>query len=424
MSFFFNDFFGGGMPGGGHFHGHGHGDDSDDEPVDTEKFYKLLGISKSATQQEIKKAYRKKARELHPDKHPNEREKYQALFQEIQAANEILKDPQKRQLYDKYGEKGAKRGGGARTGSSLFEHMFGGSRASHNDHNGQKKSPPIKTALDVTLQDIYCGSSKKIKVHRRVAGKDSRQCPKCHGQGQITQVQRMGPMVLQQRRECPQCGGIGYKLERQEHTIEIHVPIGSRHGESITINGEGNQYPDMIDGDVIIQLRVGKHKIFSRKGADLGMNYSLSLRQALCGYKIKILHVSGKTLMITPKYEYDNNNNDNDNNQTNYKVVQPGSLHVVYTMGLPQRFSPHVKGHLYIVMDVKMPIYNTLSNNKIKMFEKILPNQLSDDDDDNNNNNNDDNEIKQQPPQPQPQPPQPPQNNNNNNKNTNNKQKK
>lgn len=173
MSFFFNDFFGGGgMPGGHHFHGGmpGHGDDSDDEPIDTEKYYKLLGVDKNATQEQIKKAYRKKAKTLHPDRHPDEHEKYQELFQEVQAANEVLKDPQKRALYDKYGEKGAKRGGGGgRGGGGLFEQMFGGGHGGRGgaDH-GPKKSPQIKTALDVTLEDIYCGSTKKIKIHRRV----------------------------------------------------------------------------------------------------------------------------------------------------------------------------------------------------------------------------------------------------------------
>lgn len=130
----------------------------------------------------------------------------------------------------------------------------------------------------------------------------------------------MGPMVLQQRRECPQCGGIGYRLDREEHEIEFHVPIGGRDRESVTINGEGNQYPDMGPGDVVLQLRVQKHKLFKRQGADLGMNYTLSLRQALCGYKIKIEHVSGRTLVITP--------------QDMNEVVQPGSLKVVHTKGV------------------------------------------------------------------------------------------
>jgi len=366
--FFFNDFFGsGGMPGG--FHGHGHGgNDSDEEPADTEKFYRLLDVPKDATQDQIKKAYRKKAKTLHPDRHPDEHEKYQALFQEVQAAHEVLKDPQKRALYDKYGEKGVKRGGGGGPrGGGLFEQMFN-PQSGRGHESGPKKSPPIKKVLEVTLEDIYCGSTKTLHITRRVAGSDSRACPRCKGTGQITQIQRMGPMMIQQRRECPQCGGIGFKLDSEGHDISFHVPIGGRDGESVTLSGEGNQYPDQGPGDVVVQLRVQKHELFKRQGADLGMNYTLSLRQALCGYKIQIEHVSGRKLVITPHEPGE--------------VVQPGSLKVVHTKGVPQRFNPHIKGHLYIVMEVKMPEPRSLSSSAIQRFKQILPDQEMSDDDD------------------------------------------
>ena len=168
-------------------------------------------------------------------------------------------------------------------------------------------------------------------------------------------------MVLQQRRECPQCGGIGFKLDREEHSIEFHVPIGGRDRESVTINGEGNQYPDMGPGDVVLQLKVAGHSVFKRQGADLGMNYTLSLRQALCGYKIQIEHVSGRTLVVTP--------------QDGGEVVQPGSLKVVHCKGMPQRFNPHIKGHLYIVMEVEMPAPRSLTAKAIEQFAQILPDQ-------------------------------------------------
>merc|ERR1719203_55477 len=353
-------------------------DDSDDEPVDTEKFYKLLGVEKSATQDEIKKAYRKKAKTLHPDRHPDEHEKYQELFQEVQAAHEVLKDPQKRALYDKYGEKGAKRGGGGgRGGGGLFEQMFNQGRGGREEA-GPKKSPSIKMAIEVTLEDIYCGATKTVTIPRRVAGKNSAACPRCNGSGQITQIQRMGPMMLQQRRECPQCGGIGYKLESERHEIEFHVPIGGRDKENVTVNGEGHQYPDMGPGDVVFQLRLKQHDVYKRQGADLGMNYTLSLRQALCGYKIKLEHVSGRTLVITPLEPGE--------------VVQPGSLKVVHTKGVPQRFNPHIKGHLYIVMEVEMPSPRALSNKAIEQFKQILPEQEMSDDEESEG----DNEEKQQ----------------------------
>merc|ERR1712228_557125 len=281
-------------------------------------------------------------------------------------------------------------------GSSIFEQMFGGQQRSSAD-SGPKKSPPIKTALDVTLTDIYCGTTKTVKIQRRVAAKGSKACSRCKGTGQITQIQRMGPMVLQQRRECPSCGGIGYKLEREEHEIEVHIPVGGRHGENISVPGEGNKYPDMQEGDVVVQLRIAKHSLYNRKGADLGMNYELSLRQALCGFKIKIPHVSGKTLVIVPAEKGE--------------VVQPGSLKIVHTMGLPQRFSGHIKGHLYIVMEVKLPLSQTLSSKQIEMFEKILPHQVIDENDDEEKEENEESKTNTN-------------TNMNSNANTNNKQKK
>jgi len=354
-------FGGGGMPGGFHGHGRGGGDDSDDEPVDTEKFYTVLGISKSATQDDIKKAYRKKAKTLHPDRHQNEHEKYIALFQEVQAANEVLKDPQKRALYDQGGEKAVKRGG-VRSGNPL-EQMFNRHRG--QQEQGPKKSPGIKVAVEVTLHDIYCGSTKKITIPRRVASSDSAVCPRCHGSGAVTQMRRMGPMVLQQRAECPQCGGIGYKLRAERHEIEFHVPIGGRHGENVTLSGEGHQYPDLAPGDVVLQLRIAADSVFKRQGADLGMTHTLSLRQALCGYKLKVAHVSGRSLVVTPT----------EDDLSEGSVVQPGSLKVVHTKGMPQRFNPHIKGHLYIVMEVTMPLMRTLPSDAMETFRAILPEQ-------------------------------------------------
>ena len=172
MSFFFSDMFGG-MPGGAHGH---HRDDSDEEEgaSDTNKYYEILGISKSATDDEIKKAYKKKAKTLHPDRHPTEKEKYQELFHEAQTAYETLIDPNKRQIYDKYGPKGLKRGGGAAHGmDDILSQFFGGDISGRSGRGGgggyrRKQSPAIKKVLDVTLEDLYHGVSKKVKITRHI----------------------------------------------------------------------------------------------------------------------------------------------------------------------------------------------------------------------------------------------------------------
>jgi len=129
-------------------------------------------FQKLQLKKKLKKAYKAKARQLHPDRHPNEREKYQELFQELQQAYEVLIDPQKRQIYDKYGEKGLKRGGGAHShdANDLFSHVF----RQGTSNNGPKKSPPIKQVLDVTLEDLYRGFTKQITVRRYTSTGDSK----------------------------------------------------------------------------------------------------------------------------------------------------------------------------------------------------------------------------------------------------------
>lgn len=346
---FFHEFFN--HPG---MHSH-----EDDEPVDTDKFYDTLGISKDATEKQIKKAYLKKARDLHPDRHPDETEKYQQLFQEVQRAYEVLSDPQKRSTYDKFGEQGLRRGGGGGGGvDDIISQMFnpGGRRQQRND--GPRKSPPIKEALSVSLEDLYKGATKKLRIKRLTSESGTSECSRCNGEGSVTVVQHMGPMVLQSRRPCTQCNGMGYRLKERYVEIDVHIPPGGRNKESITISGEGNRFPNHANGDVIVILQQEKHDIFTRQGADLGMSHTLTLREALCGYTIILKHVSGRTLIIKSKEN---------------EIVQPGSLKRCFTWGMPQRYATHVKGHLYINMSVKLPVSGSLSHDAISEFARILP---------------------------------------------------
>ena len=134
--------------------------------IDTTSYYKIIGVDKTATDDEIKKAYKKKARELHPDRHQNDKDLYQSKFQELNKAFDTLKDPNKRKLYDKYGEEGVKRGHEPYAGGmqGIFEQLF---RAKPQD-SGPKKSPPIKRYMDVTLSDVYIGVTKSIKITKYI----------------------------------------------------------------------------------------------------------------------------------------------------------------------------------------------------------------------------------------------------------------
>lgn len=368
---FFEHLFSGGIP-GGHFGHHGMGEEENNEPIDTEEFYKRLRVDKNASPKDLKRSYRKLARELHPDRHPQEKEKYRKLFQEVQEAYEVLSDENKRKLYDKGGIELVKRGGRS-SGRDPFSSFFG----RDNDHGGKKKSPPIKKSLEVTLEELYRGTTREIIIQRKTGEKGSTACTSCDGRGEITVMQRMGPVMFQQRRSCQKCEGNGYMLTESNKKIEFHIPVGGRHGEKVTIPGEGHEYPDHLSGDVIIQLIQKKHSTFTRQGADLGINYKLTLVEALCGYEIKLPHVSGSCLIIRPKCDdYDGNDvnmKDNESN-TGYTPVQPGDLKVVYTQGMPQRFNTHVRGNLYIAMEVELPLLKNINSKQLNQLKQILPN--------------------------------------------------
>jgi len=320
------------------------------EQVDNEKYYKLLGIDKKASETDIKKAYRKLARELHPDKHPEDPETYQKKFVEIQAAYEVLSDSDKRKLYDSYGEAGVKSGGQSASGmGDIFDMFFGGGRGGGRGGGGgganaHKKAPVIKIPLDVTLDDIYLGATKKLSYKRYrnckecngKGGKKVIECNECNGRGVQVVMQRMGFVTMQSQRQCSKCDGEGTIIREEDKCKKCHgkglidekvdydfnVPIGSKHAEQVTLRGQGHEVPNQSNGDVTIILRVEKHPIFQRIGADLAMNYELSLKEALCGYNIKIKHFGNRIIHVKSKPG---------------EVTQPSQLKVVYNQGMPQK---------------------------------------------------------------------------------------
>lgn len=344
-------FFGGpgGFPGG--FPGFDAGG-GDHEPVDTEKLYKTLGVSKSATAKEIKIAFRKAALQHHPDR-GGDAEK----FKEVEKAKQILLDPNKRKLYDRYGEKGVERGGGG-GGADLFDTLFKRGSGRRRE-SGPSKPQTIAQTIDITLEDVYKGSAIKRKWKIRTATKRSH-CTRCGGQGSVRQLVRQGPMMLQTERKCDQCRGRGFQLHGEkevEKTGTVHIPHGIKNGGKITLSGEGHKLPGFQSGDVTFIVRLKRHKIYKRNGADLSCDHTLTLCQALCGYQFKLKHVSGKTLIIKSKPG---------------EIVQPGDLKVLSDFGLPQKGNHFIRGHLYIKMKVVFPLSSSLSVDTLNAIESSL----------------------------------------------------
>lgn len=344
---FFDSFLnGGGFDG---FQGHGGGG----EEVENEKLYEILGVDQKATDREIKKAYKKAALKHHPDAGGDEEK-----FKELEMAKMILLDPEKRKLYDRWGLKGVQQGGGSSmSGGDLFSQLF--NQGGRQTKRGPAKPKSIIQTIDITLEDVYKGSTmkRKWKIKRASSRSD---CIHCDGNGMVMKVVQQGPMMLQTQRPCGQCGGRGFRLtdERDvEKTGMVHIPHGITNGGKIVLSGEGHSLPDQPKGDVTFVVRIRKHKIYHRKGADLGCEHTITLCQALCGYSFKLKHVSGKLLIIKSNPG---------------EVVQSGELKVLKDFGLPQKGNHYVHGHLYIKFKVVFPLAASITPEKLKILEKTL----------------------------------------------------
>jgi len=340
--FFENIFGGGGFPG---FQGH----DSDDEEVDTEGLYKVLDIDKNATEREIRKAYKKAALKHHPDRGGDAEQ-----FKEVEKAKQILTDPEKRNLYDRYGEKGVERGGGG--GADIFQNLFSGGR---RQNQGPPKPKTITQTLDITLEDVYKGSAIKRTWKIKTATRRYN-CTRCRGRGSVRHLVRQGPMMLQTQRECDACRGRGFQLPDEklvEKTGTVHIPHGIKNGGKIILHGEGHSLPEYQKGDVTFIVRLRKHNFYQRKGADLGCEHTLTLCQALCGYEFRLKHVSGKTLICKSQPG---------------EIVQPGDLKVLKDFGLPQKGNHFIHGHLYIKFKIVFPLSCSLSNDKKRILASAL----------------------------------------------------
>ncbi|RXN38595.1 dnaJ -like protein [Labeo rohita] len=321
------------------------------------KLYDILGVSPSATENELKKAYRKLAKEYHPDKNPNAGDK----FKEISFAYEVLTNPEKKDLYDRYGEQGLREGGGGGAGmEDIFSHIFGGGlfgfmggQSSRSRNGGRRRGEDMIHPLKVSLEDLYNGKTTKLQLSKNVlcsacngqGGKTGavQKCATCRGRGMRIMIRQLAPgMVQQMQSVCTDCNGEGEVIHEKDRckecegrkvckevkVLEVHVDKGMRHGQKITFSGEADQSPNTEPGDIILEFR--------RDGNDLHMGHRIGLVEALCGFQFMLTHLDGRHLVI--KYPPG-------------KVIEPGSIRVVRGEGMPQYRNPFEKGDLYIKFD-------------------------------------------------------------------------
>jgi len=319
----------------------------------SEDFYDVLGVSRDATEDEINKAYRKKAAEYHPDvsEEPDAEEK----FKKVKKAKEVLTDDEKRQMYDQLGherfEQAEKRGGvgggaggaggrgqgnpfggmgGGGQGSpfeDIFSQFFGGGRGQGQgrQRNRPRQGQNLRTQVTLDLEEVYEGVEKQFTITRpetcsecdgrgHPEDADVNTCPECNGRGQTTTVRDTPLGRVQQTQTCPRCEGSGETysetcsacggdgVTREEATLSVDIPAGIRDGQTLRMEGEGapgeNGGPN---GDLLIDVAVRAHDDFEREGDDLYHHLPISFPKAVFGGTVEVPTVDGATELDVPE---------------------------------------------------------------------------------------------------------------------------
>jgi len=304
--------------------------------ADKRDCYEILGISKSATDEEIKKAFRRKAKEYHPDANPGDKAA-EEKFKEVNEAYSILSDPDKKANYDQYGYAGvdpSAGGGGFGGGFSgnfdmgdifdMFGGMFGGGSTRRNP-NAPMRGEDIGVRVTVDFLDAVFGCKRDVSFARvehchecngsgAAKGTSASTCRKCGGRGSIT-VQRRTPFgMMQSTAPCDECGGRGKTIQtpcrecrgsgtvRKSKTLEVNIPAGIDHGQRIALNGQGdcgaNGGPN---GDLLIQVAIRKHDFFVREGYNIRYELPITFADATLGAKITIPTPEGSGELTIPE---------------------------------------------------------------------------------------------------------------------------
>lgn len=326
-------------------------------------YYEVLGVSRTATPAEIKRAYRKLARETHPDvAGPDSEER----FKQVARAYEVLSDPEKRQLYDMGGESALGGGGGAGPGfgfSDIFETFFGAAAGAANPRGPVprgRRGQDALVPLEIELYDAVFGTTREITVNTAVVcptcsgtccrpGTSPRTCEVCGGRGSVQRVARSFLGQIMTTSPCAVCQGHGTIIEspctecsgdgrvRTRRTVSVEVPAGVEHGARLRMPGAGEVGPGAGPaGDLHVEFRIAPHERFTRRGDDLLCSISVPMTAAALGTVIAIDTFDGpREITIKPG-------------------TQPGHTEVLKGLGVTRLYH-HSRGDLKIFIDVEMP---------------------------------------------------------------------
>ena len=301
-------------------------------------YYEVLGVSKGASEEEIKKAYKKLARKYHPDMNPGDKEA-EEKFKEVNEANEILSDPDKKARYDQFGfagvdpSYGAGAGGGYGAGGfdfgdlgdifgSFFGGGFGGARA---NPNAPQRGESLRTSVTISFTEAAFGCEKEVSIDRVeqcsechgsgcAAGTTAEVCPDCRGSG-VVQQRRQTPLgFMSTSAPCGRCGGkgkiihqpckhcLGKGMLRRRKTLSVNIPAGIDNGQTISLRGQGNAGKNGGPaGDLLIVVAVRPHDIFRREGTSVLCEAPITFTQAVLGAELEIPTIDGKVKYSIPE---------------------------------------------------------------------------------------------------------------------------
>ena len=302
-------------------------------------YYEVLGIQKGASEDEIKKAYKKLARKYHPDMNPGDKEA-EEKFKEVNEANEVLSDPEKKARYDQFGFAGVDPSYGASAGGAyggagfdfgdlgdIFGSFFGGGfgGGQRRNPNAPQRGESIRASVSVSFTDAAFGCEKSVTLERSemcgtckgngcAPGTTPEVCPDCHGTGTV-QVRRQTPMgVFASNGPCRKCGGTGRLIHqpcpdcrgggtvRKRKTIQVTIPAGIDHGQTISLRGQGNAGKNGGPaGDLLITVMVQPHDLFRRDGVDVFCEAPITFTQAVLGAELEIPTIDGKVKYSIPE---------------------------------------------------------------------------------------------------------------------------
>lgn len=358
-------------------------------------YYEVLGVPRNASQEEIKKAYRRLAMQYHPDRNPGDKEA-EEKFKEAAEAYEVLSDPEKRRRYDQFGHAGMQGTdfreytdindifnafrdifSGTGFGGSIFDDFFGGSTSTRSRRTGtSQRGSDLRVKIKLTLEEIATGVTKKIKIKRykkcsscggtgAESGSGHRTCPVCNGTGEIRQVSRSVFGQFVNITTCNNCGGEGKVISnpckicggegrvQEEATVNVDIPAGVSTGNYLTLRGEGNAgRRGGSSGDLIVVIEELPHEIFQRQGDDIIFELNLSIPEAVLGGEVEVPTLTGKAkLKLEPGLSHGKILRMKGKGLPNLNTKKQGDQLIVVNIYVPQKISPQEKEMMQNLMN-------------------------------------------------------------------------